>query len=195
MSDPASQALAILTPAVAEFELARPRVEALYHPQTQAEADFAGLVADEIAAEVKDLEERWSTVTTPLYQAHQAACAMRRPAIEPRKAAIVAIKAGVKAFLDAGRRQAEVELAAAAASGSVEAIANVEAPQVPKGMSARSHKKYRVVDEALVPSKFKTINHALLANAIDAGEVVPGVEIYFETEVRRTGVRGKAGGG
>lgn len=193
---PAEHALTILAPAVDDFEEARPSVEKLYHPQTQQEADWASHIADVIAAEVKDIEERWETVTKPLYQAHQAACALRRPAIEPRKAAIIAIKAGVGEFLDRSSREAEEALALAAASGSAEAIANVEAPQVPKGLSAKVKRGYKVVDFDAVPMKYKmvTLNHALLAFDVDHGvEAIPGVEIEVKTEIRRTG--GKRGVG
>lgn len=189
-------ALAIITPAAAEISEAHPTIAELAASiDSQEAADQAQRWIDVLADEVKDLEARWGTVTKPLHQAHAAACALAKPAIVPRKEAIQLLKDGIAAWIDRDRKRAEAELAAAAASGSTEAIANVEAPSVPKGLSARIKRSYRIVDAKLVPDKYKmvTINHATLAMDVDAGMEIPGVEVVVETEVRRIGSRGRKG--
>lgn len=192
-------ALDVVGPAAAEIEKALPMLQPYLTPQTQADADYAGKLIGLLAAEVKGLEEKRATITRPLYvvrqsayEAHMAACELFKPAIEPRELAIAALKAGVGAFLAAERKKAQEALAAAK---TAEAIAKVEAPTVPKGLSAKVKRDYKVVDFDAVPMKYKmvTLNHALLAVDVDAGvESIPGVEIEAKTEVRRTGARGKA---
>ena len=87
------------------------------------------------------------------------------------------------------RARAEAELAAAARAGDTRAIANVEAPEVPQGLSARSVVSWRLVDESKVPEEFwmRTLDGDKILAAVKAGRAVPGVERIVETEIRRTG--------
>lgn len=41
----------------------------------------------------------------------------------------------------------------------------------------------RVVDQALVPSEFLTVNEAAVKNAVASGREVPGIEIVYEEHV------------
>lgn len=72
------------------------------------------------------------------------------------------------------------------AAGDVEAMAAVELDK-PLGISVRPIPRVRYINASLVPRHLCEPSHSLVLAALEAGEAVPGAELFFEDSVTKRG--------
>ena len=93
----------------------------------------------------------------------------------------------------AAEKEGEKELAEQILEEPVAAPVVHVPPAAPKlaGVSARKVWKYRVVNEALIPRQYLTVDHAAIGRVVSAlggRATIPGIEVYEETVIA-AGVR------
>lgn len=132
-------------------------------------------------------QRRLAAIETKRIQAEQEA-ERQRLADEQRKAETLLAQADAAAASgDVAAAEALEERAVAVQSQAVYVSTPVSvAPEKPKGASVRTKWKCRVVNPAIVPDQFKTVNEKALdayAAAMEEAAVVPGCEFFCEESV------------
>lgn len=142
----------------------------------------------------KMLKDRKEAITKPLNEALSSARDLFRPIEADHLQAEKVIKTKMLAYQDAEEKRAaieakkitdRVERGTMRADTAVAKIQNIEqAPTSVQGkvgvVKTMIVKKYRVVDESKLPREFLIPNMPAITEALKAGAVVPGAEMYEE---------------
>ncbi len=153
---------------------------------TQAERVKAAAILVEIKKEIKAIEEQRDEVAKPAYEAYKKMRLKAKPILDPLEQAEVALKARIAKGIEDEEKATALALAEAmAAGGSQEAVTAIvaAAPDKLQGVSTRKIRRYRVLDMAKIPEKYKMVNHSAVQLAMkDEPEAeIPGIEFYDET--------------
>jgi len=166
----------------------------------------AGEMLTAVKGLLKEIDAAFDPICKRAHEAHKEALNQKRRAAEPLLEAERILKKGIadyQAELERRRREEEdrlreeARLAAAIAEILEEPVAAPVVhvpPAAPKlaGVSARKVWKYRVVDEALIPRQYLTVDHAAIGRVVSAlgGRAkIPGIEVYEETVIAAGGRR------
>ena len=152
---------------------------------TPLERDAAADMLRAVKAQGKRYKARKEEITKPLQDALASVRALFRPVEQAYDTMESELKAGIAAGLLAEERAAMAAISAAA--GDPAAVAVVAVPSKPDGLSVRKLPRVRVVDVGVAPRKFLSVDTAAVLAAVKAGEIVPGVEIYYETSIASRG--------
>jgi hypothetical protein len=152
--------------------------------ETQVQREKAAKILVGIKKEIKEVEAQRDEFAKPAFALYKKAREKAKPILDPLEQAEVVLKDRIAKGLDADNERTAKALAAAKSAGEVTAVVT-SAPAELAGVSFRKIPKYRVTDEALVPRKFLTINHAKIQLALkeDRDTPIPGIEFYDETSV------------
>lgn len=142
----------------------------------------------------KMIKERKEQITKPLNEALSSARDLFRPIEDDTSAAEKVIKGKMLTFQaaeEAKARKEEERIAARVEKGTMRAdtaaekMQNiVQAPTAVQGkvgaVKTMTIKKYRIVDETKIPREYLIPNMPAITEALKAGTVVPGAEMYEE---------------
>jgi hypothetical protein len=142
--------------------------------QTQQDIEVVHALNQELQAQIKTLEADRTRLTKSTYEALENDRAMFR---EPLKFLQEALGIGQKKIEDC-RTALLAKQQAALEQQDVSTAVVHQAKPLP-GMTVSKRMAYEVINAALVPEKFKMINHSALQRAIEEGELeISGVRIY-----------------
>ena len=140
----------------------------------------------EVKAKRKALKAEREKITKPLHAAWKAAIAF----FDKPDGLLAELETELKRGIAAGLRRAEAiaaaQLAAAHERHDADAMACVELEN-PLGITVRLIPRVRYTDASLVPRHLCEPSHSLVLAALEAGEAVPGAELYFEDSVTKRG--------
>lgn len=157
---------------------------------------FARAQIEEAAGQWRQLEDRRTAATKPLNAALREVNSWFKPAQEAVKKIEQAWKGKVVSAQLAAEAQARLlsqaaqELAKAGDMAGVKAsmVAAADVTQIDtSGLSFRDVQRFEVVDARLVPVAYCSPDIRKIGEAIALGHEVPGVRVWTEREVRRTG--------
>jgi hypothetical protein len=163
--------------------------------QNQEDFELAGEALKWIKERWKNLEERRTRMTKPINEGLRQINDFFRPAKDPLERAEAILKSKVGAYTLAQREaqaKAMQEAAAAVQAGQRDqAAALVQAtaptPQI-KGIAVKAKWAFRVVNEALVPREYLSVDPVKLEKAIWYADTertpprpIPGIEFFLET--------------
>lgn len=151
---------------------------------TAAGREVASELLGEVKGKRKALKAEREKITKPLHAAWKAAIAFFDKPDSLLEKLEDELKRGIAAGMRRDEERAAVALQAAHAAGDVEAMAAVELDK-PTGISVRAIPRVRYADPSLVPRHLCEPAHALVLAALEAGEAVPGAELYFEDSVTK----------
>lgn len=140
----------------------------------------------EVKAKRKALKAEREKITKPLHAAWKAAIAFFDKPDGLLSQLETELKSGIAAGMRRSEAAAALQLQEAHAAGDVEAMAAVELDK-PLGISVRPIPRVRYTDASLVPRHLCEPSHSLVLAALEAGEAVPGAELFFEDSVTKRG--------
>ncbi len=172
MQDPAALAVSEAAPIAERFAILAPSLTI----RSSDDYVFAGQILDEVKGRWKDLEARRVEITGPMNAALKSANDLFRTPLEALKKAETVVKAEIARYSAAAE--------AARVRAMVERTGPVEAPPEAKGVSVRTIRKFRVVDEAAVPRHLCSPDLRKIA-ALPTDTEIPGVEWYTDSIVTK----------
>lgn len=175
MTAPAPDALAVVSeaaPIADRFLVLAPKLSI----ESSDDYVFAGQVLDEIKGRWKALEARRVEITAPLNAGLKSANDLFRGPLDTLKRAETVVKAEIARYSLAAE---EARVAA-----MVTRSGPVEAPPEAKGVSVRTIRKFRVVDEAAVPRHLCSPDLRKIA-ALPTDTPIDGVEWYTDSIVSK----------
>lgn len=167
-------------------------VSAVPEIRTQDDLNGATVLLSEFNRKLDTLKEEREKVTKPLNEALKAERARFKPYEDKLTEAVASIKAGMSAFLvhQEEERKKAMESLKAGDTDAVQAVATIAENQS-KGaktdtgsVSFVDVKKWRVVDENLIPREYLTINEDMVKESMKEGKAVPGIEFYMDKQIR-----------
>lgn len=161
---------------------------------TEAEYQHVGVVLKACKAEIKRIEEKRKSFTTPLLDLKRKLDAEFKPAKVILEACEKQLKKKVvdyQALIEAQQQVVVDQMQVAHQQGNFNAAIQLSqsVPEVGKvdGVSVNMVWKYRVVDANLVPRELLAVDDRAVREALKAGHrQIAGLEIYEEPQVRST---------
>ena len=157
----------------------------------QESYDAAIVVGKKLSALKKKIEEDEKSITKPINDSLKIIRDKYRPYKDSVERLIDDVKSKMKAWYEEEAKKkaiAEERIAKRVEKGTmkettaVNKLANMETAEA--GGAMTSVLKVRVTDWRLVPEQFLELKETEVKKAIRAGEVVPGVDGYYEKSVR-----------
>ncbi|MBK6920587.1 MAG: hypothetical protein IPH07_24515 [Deltaproteobacteria bacterium] len=153
---------------------------------TPAGREVASELLGEVKRHRKALKAEREKITQPLHAAWKAALAFFAKPDKRLEQLEHELKTGIAAGMRRAEDAAALALQAAHEAGDAEAIAAVVLDK-PTGISVTPRPCVRYTDSSLVPRHLCEPSHALVKAALEAGEEVPGAELYYEDSVTKRG--------
>ncbi len=162
-----------------------------FQVETAEDIDFAGEALLDVKASWDRLEERRKEITAPLNEALRSANDLFRPALSALLDAEVLLKTKIAAAQTAITRRnreameaAQKALAAGDARAAAVAAVAIAPVHAPTGVTTREVWEFRVVDAALVPRQYLSVDEKLVRAAVASGvREISGVLITQGTQV------------